>query len=42
MIVDIQTQEVVSVSIEKDVQYVIVQDPELAHVGGGTGGACSF
>ena len=36
MIADIQTQEVVSVSIEKAVQYVIVQDPELIHVGGGS------
>ena len=36
MIADIQTQEVVSVSIEKAVQYVIVQDPELIYVGGGS------
>lgn len=36
MIADIQTQEVLSVSIDQDVQYVIVQDPELVHVGGGT------
>lgn len=42
MIADIQTQEVLSVSIGKEVQYVIVQDPELAYVGGGTGGMCSF
>jgi len=36
MIADIQTQEVLSISIEQDVQYVIVQDPELVHVGGGS------
>ena len=36
MIADIQTQEVVSVTLEKDVQYTIVQDIELAFVGGGT------
>ena len=36
MIANIQTQEVVSVSVEKEVQYVIVQDPELAYVGGGS------
>jgi|GEM_PF-2779642 len=36
MISEIQTQDaVVSVSAEKDVQYTIVQDTELAHVGGG-------
>ena len=36
MIADIQTQEVVSASMEQDVQFVIIQDPELAYVGGGT------
>lgn len=36
MIADIQTQEVVSVSLPKDVQYTIVQDVELVYVGGGT------
>ena len=42
MIADIQTQEVVSVSIEKAVQYVIVQDPELIYVGGGSATAHLF
>lgn len=42
MIADIQTQEVLSVPVEKAVQYTIVQDPELAYVGGGTGGMCHF
>ena len=35
MIADVQTQEVTSLATEKEVQYVFVQDPELAHVGGG-------
>ena len=35
MIADIQTQEVVSLATEKEVQYVFVQDPDLVHVGGG-------
>lgn len=35
MIVEIQTQEVVPVSQELNVQYTLVQDVELAHVGGG-------
>ena len=41
MIADIQTQDLVSVSPEKDVQYSIVQDVELVHVGGGSG-ICHF
>lgn len=41
MIAAIQTQEVLSVSLENEVQYVIVQDLELAHVGGGSS-TCSF
>jgi len=41
MIADIQSQEVVSVSLEKDVQFTIVQDIELVHVGGGTS-TCYF
>ncbi len=36
MIADIQTQEVLSTATEQAVQYVIVQDADLAHVGGGT------
>ena len=36
MIATIQTQEVVSVVTEKEVQYVFVQNPELIHVGGGS------
>ncbi len=36
MIADIQTQDLVSVALENDVQYKIVQDVELAYVGGGT------
>ena len=35
MIATIQTQEVVPVAAEKQVQYVFVQDPELLNVGGG-------
>ena len=35
MIATIQTQEVVSVAAEKEVQYVFVNDPELLNVGGG-------
>lgn len=35
MIADIQTQEVVSLAAEQEVQYVFVQDQDLAHVGGG-------
>ena len=36
MIATIQTQEVVSLAAEKQVQYVFVQDPELVHIGGGS------
>ncbi len=36
MTADIQTQEVLSVSQELDVQYTLVQDMELAQVGGGS------
>ena len=36
MIVDIQIQEVSVVSLAQDVQYTIVQDVELANVGGGS------
>lgn len=35
MIADIQTQEVVSIAAENEVQYVFVQDAELLNVGGG-------
>ena len=35
MIATIQTQEVVSVVTEKEVQYVFVNDPEMLNVGGG-------
>jgi hypothetical protein len=37
MIADIQTKEVLVLSLEQDIQYTIVQDLELAHVGGGSG-----
>ena len=36
MIADIQIQEVLSTSQELDVQYTLVQDVELAQVGGGS------
>ena len=36
MIADIQTQEVVSIAAEKQIQYAFVKDAELIHVGGGT------
>ena len=39
MIVEIQTEVVV---VDQTVQYEFVQDAELIHVGGGTGGGCHF
>ncbi len=36
MIADIQMQDVVVIAAPQDVQYVIVQDLDLANVGGGT------
>lgn len=39
MIADIQTQEVTSLATEKEVQYVFVQDADLANVGGGIFGS---
>lgn len=41
MIADIQTQEVLALSLEQETQYILVQDLELAHVGGGSS-FCSF
>ncbi len=35
MIVDTQTQEVVSLAPEQTVEYAFVQDADLVHVGGG-------
>ncbi len=36
MIATTQTQEVVAVATEKQVQYVFVEDAALIHVGGGS------
>jgi hypothetical protein len=39
MIADIQTQDVVVLATEQDVQYVFIKDQDLVHVGGGICGS---